>query len=529
MKSNFFKYIFIIFVIGIMAFAIYKIQKDETNQKQQQEITNARQEEEKQTQIKLGIASMDTINPILTNNKNVQEITKLIYEPLINLTQDYKTEPCLAIEWAKQNQTSYIIKLRENVKWSNGQEFTADDVRFTIDRLKDSPTIYAYQVQYVIGVDVVDKYTIRINLDREVPFFEYNLTFPILSSKYYEGEDFKTTSKNASPVGTGKYKITEVQPSYLTLEKNTNWWNKEQNLSLDKITINLYSSVGELYNSFKIGNIDIIGTSNTNLQEYIGTIGYNKSEMKGREHDFLIMNTQNYFLSKPEVRKAIAYSIDRENIVSSIYGSNYYTSSFPLDYGTWIYQEQDVSLGYNPDQGKQLLIDNGWTYKYKYWQKYENYKTQRIVLNLSVKSSDENRVKVAENIAAQLRNQGFRINVVKLSDSAYSSAIEKKSYDIMLCSTYLSPSPDLTTYFGENNLANYSNEEVTTIMNEIKNSTDENILKEKYKRLGEIYKTEIPYLSLYTNKYIVAYNTGLVGEITPNWFSMFYNINTWYK
>ena len=316
MKSNFFKYIFIIFVIGIMAFAIYKIQKDETNQKQQQEITNARQEEEKQTQIKLGIASMDTINPILTNNKNVQEITKLIYEPLINLTQDYKTEPCLAIEWAKQNQTSYIIKLRENVKWSNGQEFTADDVRFTIDRLKDSPTIYAYQVQYVIGVDVVDKYTIRINLDREVPFFEYNLTFPILSSKYYEGEDFKTTSKNASPVGTGKYKITEVQPSYLTLEKNTNWWNKEQNLSLDKITINLYSSVGELYNSFKIGNIDIIGTSNTNLQEYIGTIGYNKSEMKGREHDFLIMNTQNYFLSKPEVRKAIAYSIDRENIAN---------------------------------------------------------------------------------------------------------------------------------------------------------------------------------------------------------------------
>src|SRR5699024_3434042 len=112
---------------------------------------------------------------------------------------------------------------------------------------------------------------------------------------------------------------------------------------------------------------------------------------------------------------------------------------------------------------------------------------------------------------------------------AYSSAIEKKSYDIMLCSTYLSPSPDLTTYFGENNLANYSNEEVTTIMNEIKNSTDENILKEKYKRLGEIYKTEIPYLSLYTNKYTVAYNTGLVGEITPNWFSMFYNINTWYK
>ncbi len=73
---------------------------------------------------------MDTINPILSNNKNVQDISKLIYEPLVNLTADYKSEACLAKEWAKQSDNSYLIKLRENVRWSNGQRFTSADVRF---------------------------------------------------------------------------------------------------------------------------------------------------------------------------------------------------------------------------------------------------------------------------------------------------------------------------------------------------------------------------------------------------------------
>ena len=528
MKSNWIKYVFVIFIITILALSIYKIRKDE-KEKAQEEAYNTASEEEKITELKLGIASLDTINPILSNNKNVQDISKLIYEPLVNLTSDYKAEACLAKEWAKESNNSYLIKLREDVRWSDGQKFTAEDVRFTIDRLKDTQTIYASNVQNVVGVDIVDDYTIRINLDKEVPFFEYYLTFPILSKDYYEGEDFANSQKNASPTGTGKFKIAEVQPSYITLVKNTSWWNKEKEVTVEKITVNLYSSIGELYNSFKIGNLDLISTSNDNVQEYIGTIGYSSKEMKGREHTFLALNTSNYFLSKQEVRKAIAYSIDKENITSSIFNSKYYTSSFPLDYGNWLCQGQDASSGYNLEQAKQLLTDNGWSYRNNYWQKTENYRTQRLTLNLLVKASDTAKVSVAQNIKTQLEGQGIRINIIQASDEQYQNSIQNKNYDIALCSITLSPSPDLTTFFGESNLANYSNEEINNIMNEIKNTTDENILKEKYQRLMDIYKTDIPYISLYNNKYTVAYNTALVGDITPNWFYQFYGIEGWYK
>ena len=524
MKSKYFKYVFILFAVLIMIFAIVKIKKDEQN-KYQQTIEAKHEEPEEVTELKLGVASFDSINPILSKNKNVQDISKIIFEPLMTITSDYKLEMCLAKEYAKQNETAYLIKLKEDRKWADGQKFTSEDVRFTIDRLKDSDTIYSANVQHIIQVDVVDDTTVRITLDQEIPFFEYNLTFPILSSKYYSDKEF---TADIVPVGTGMYKVSDVQDSTLILTKNENYPDYDK-LKLDKITVTTYSSVGELYNSFKTGNIDLISTQNSNLKEYIGTIGYQSKEMKGREHDFLAFNMKNELLSQLNVRKSICYSIDKSNIVSSVYGDNYYTSSFPLDYGNWVYQEQDPSSGYNLEQAKQILVDDGWSYKYKYWQKTVNYKTQRISLNFVVKASDTNRVAVAENIKAQLENQGFRINLIKANDTQYQNYLTNKNYDIILCSINLSLSPDLSTFFGDSNLANYSNDEVTNIMNEVKNLNDDDKLRQDYKRLGEIYKNEMPYLSLYNNKYTVAYSTNLAGTIDPNWFYQFYNIKDWHK
>ena len=366
-----------------------------------------------------------------------------------------------------------------------------------------------------------------IYLDQEVPFFEYYLTFPILSKTFYDTQDYNNV--DIISVGTGKYKVDEVQENYITLTKNTNWWDRDTELSLEKIIVNVYDSVGELYNAFKLGNIDIISTNNSGIQDYIGTIGYSSKEIKGREHDFLVLNTQNDLLSKQEVRKAIAYSIDKSNIVSNVFQNKYYTSSFPLDYGSWLYQEQDASAGYNPEQANQLLSENGWSYRNGYWQKTENRRSQRIEMNLIVKASNATQVAVAENIRTQLASQGIRLNIQQYSDQQYNLAIQNKSYDMILCSMNLSPNPDMSMFFGEGNLANYTSEEVTNIMNEVKNTTDEQTLKNDYTRLIDIYKNDVPYISLYTNKHTIVYNTELVGEINSNWFNPFCGIETWYK
>lgn len=526
MKSNVFKYIFIIFFIIIVIVAFFIIKSNE-NQQEKQEETITDTSEEIVREIRLGVVQCDTLNPLLTTNKTVQDITKLIYEPLVDISSDYKAIPSLATEWAKQDATTYIIKLRENVKWADGERFTSADVQFTYDRLKENSSIYSTNLQHVTLLEIVDDYTIKMYLDQEVPFFEYYLTFPIVSKTFYDTQDYYNT--NIVPVGTGKYKVDSVQENYITLTINTNWWDRETELSIKKINVNVYDSVGELYNAFKLGNVDLVSTNNNNIQQYIGTMGYSTKEIKGREHDFIVLNTQNTLLSRQEIRKAIAYSIDKNNIISNVFQNKYYISSFPLDYGNWGYQEQEASAGYNLEQANQLLSENGWSYKNGVWQKNENRRTQKIQLNLIVKASNTTQIAVAENIKTQLANQGIQINIQQYSDQQYNIAIQNKAYDMILCGINLSPNPDMTLFFGEGNLANYTNEEVTNLMNEIKNTTDEGIIQKNYARLAEIYKTDIPYISLYTNKHTIAYNTELVGEINSNWFNPFCGIETWYK
>lgn len=112
MRNSWFKYIFILFAIGILIFAFVKIRGDEENKKQEA-LNKENSEEQRIKEITLGIANFDTINPIISNNQNVQEISKLIYEPLVNLSNSYKPEPALAKEWAKQDAKTYIVKLRK--------------------------------------------------------------------------------------------------------------------------------------------------------------------------------------------------------------------------------------------------------------------------------------------------------------------------------------------------------------------------------------------------------------------------------
>lgn len=533
MKSNIVKYIFVLIVVGLIIFSIYILYgKSENNTIEQNQDQSQIQEAPIITNLRLGVVNFDTINPILSNNQNIQDTSRLIYEPLLNIDENYKIELCLAKEWSKVTSTSYLIKLKENVKWQNGKVLTAKDVQFTIDRLKDInvKSIYTQNVKDVISVEVIDDNTIKINLNKEVPFFEYNLTFPIMSYSYYENEDFVNTEKNTNPVGTGRFKVSSNESGNIILKQNQNWWNNsKETTKIETIQINKYTSMGEVYNAFKIGNVDLIHTSSIQIEDYIGTLGFNTKEYKGKELDFIAFNTENNIVSNIEVRQAINYAIDKSNIVSAIYNNKYYVSNFPLDFGNYIYQEGSVNSEYNQDKAKEVLVSNGWEYKSKEWRKVKNYKTLRINLDLVVNKSNERRVQVAEIIKNQLEAVGIKINVIKASNAQYQNYLNNKNYDLILTGVYSSYSPDLSKYFGENNLSNFYTEETNTIMKDINNITDEKLLREKYNRLYQIYVEQVPYIYLYYNRNTVIYNQSLMGDIKPNSYNIFYNVGSWYR
>jgi len=529
LKNNFLKYIIIAIILMVVYFVIYNIYSSNKNEDTKGVQNTDYNESQVIENMRLAISEFDTMNPILSNNKNVQDVSKLIFDSLLTFTEDFKLQNSLAEEWSKVGNTTYVIKLKSGIKWSDGSEFSAYDVLFTIDRLKEVPSIYSYNVQYVIGAEVIDNNTIKIELDREIPFFEYNLIFPILSKNYYEGEDFINTAKNQTTIGTGIYYIHGIENSTITLKLNEHYREEKKKYKIKEIYINLYNSMGEVYNAFKLGNIDLINTNVTNIEDYIGTIGFARKEYKARQFDYLALNCNDNILSNKIVRQAIMYGIDKNYIVANVYNNKYQTSEFPLDFGSFLYNGEKSSWSYNPDKIKEILTNDGWELKNNVWQKRINYRTTKLSFNLSVKAGDANRVRVAELIKEMLEANGIQINIVKLSDNNYTANLNNKNYDIILTGINVFASPNLTTYLGADNKANYINDEILNLQNDLKNITDENILKEKYNRILEIYNDEVPYIGLYNSLGTVIYSNNLIADISPNWYNIFYNIKNWIR
>lgn len=89
-------------------------------------------------------------------------------------------------------------------------------------------------------------------------------------------------------------------------------------------------------------------------------------------------------------------------------------------------------------------------------------------------------------------------------------------------------SPNLNRYFGENNLANYENDEVSNTLNEIKDIKDTKLLENKYMYLQDMYVKDRPYIGLCFNKITIIYNKNLGGIFNPTWYNPYNNIDTWY-
>lgn len=531
MRGNFFKIIFIILIIVLICVAVYINFFDKTEVGQAEEITKSNGNETViSNNIRIGIIEFDNMNPILSNNKNVQDISRLIFDPLFTLTEDYKLKESLATDWSKLDNKTYVIKLRENIKWQDGNKFDASDVIFTIDMLKnkDNNSTYYYNVADISSIEEIDEYTIKITIDKEIPYFEYNLIFPIVSSKYFDKDNFKLESKNLKPAGTGLFYISDVSNDSILLKKNVNGWNN-QIIKLDSITLNLYDSLSSAINAFKSGEIDLFTTSNRKIDEYLKNNNHNKQEYINRNYDYIILNCTNKILENKEVRQAINSAINKEYIIKDIYNNKYKLSNFPLDFGSYAYDSNNSSIAYDKNTAKRLLLDNGWKYSSKKWRKTVNYRYLRIELNLLVNKRDSNLVKVANKIKEQLDSVGILTTVVQAETKQYNNYLKNKKYDMILTSANYSYSPSLNKYFKEDNLANYKNEEITNLLNEIENITDENELRQKYTRITEIYNDEVPYISLYYNTNAMIYSTNLKGTVKPNSYNLFYGIESWYR
>ena len=164
MKQGVFKYIFVLgFIILLIVTYVVFYSKDTSSKKIEDKVSTT---SNLITNLRLGIAELDTLNPLLTNNKNVKEISRLVYDSLVTVENDYDLDYSLATGIAKENNLTYILTLRNDVKWQDGSPFTAYDVKFTIDVIKRQNSSYSSNLEAVSDLQVIDDNTIKIMLSR---------------------------------------------------------------------------------------------------------------------------------------------------------------------------------------------------------------------------------------------------------------------------------------------------------------------------------------------------------------------------
>ena len=532
-KNNAFKYLFIIVIIAlsIVTYLIYR--KDNSNEEAQKNMSQEQEESENVVkELRLAISGLDSINPIISHNKHVQEISRIIFDSLIELDENYAINGGLAVEIEKaEDNVTYTIKLKEGVKWSDGTDFTADDVRYTLDLLKSNPnSIYFKNVERVQSYEVLNENEIRIILDQDVQFFEYNLTFPLMSQEYYRDIDFYNSEKTNIPLGTGMFKIDSYDEKVFGLSKNTEYWNENKHTVLEKVNINVYGTMGEVYNDFKNGNVDIINTTQSSVNQYIGTIGFASKEFDGRNYDFVAFSSSNAYLASPKVRKALCYYIDKTNTVASCYGNSYRQSDFPLDFGSYLYQPEKIDNGYNSEIAGNLLAEDGWVFRNNSWQKQNGSKYIKLSFTLAINSDNATDEAIAENLSIQWANAGIPVTIRRYNANNYYNLLNSRSgYDAILVNYTSSFTPNVSAFLGYGNFSNYSNDEINQIIEECKQIGDMGMLKEKYARILEIYNEEKPILSLAREKNLLVYNTNLSGTLMPTSYNIYNYIEKWYR
>ena len=304
----------------------------------------------------IGITAFDTINPLLTKSLELQHITKLIYEPLINITQDFDLEPAIAKEWSRIDERIYLVKIDEDKKWSNGNRVKIEDIEFTINKIKEEDSIYNENVENIEKVEKIDESTFKIHLKEKQAFFEYLLCFPIVEENTYNIQ---------KPYGTGKYKLNNIEDKQIEIA------NSER-----KIIIKIYNDIAELYNNFSRENVDYILTQNINYEEYIGNIGFNETLITAREFYYISCED----IESIEIRNEIAKNINKEKIVYDLYNNKYKVAKTPLDYGNYL----------NIEENKPNIV---------------NKKVKNII---TISSSEENK-KIAEAIKNQLEEKGIKL------------------------------------------------------------------------------------------------------------------------
>ncbi|MFH0769495.1 MAG: ABC transporter substrate-binding protein [Chloroflexota bacterium] len=305
---------------------------------------------------------------LTTTSVGSAQLRELVWDTLVHIDSTGKINPALAESWKIADDWSKVdFKLRQGLKWPNGDPFTAQDVKFSLDKYSENGTTFNYSgdfIKYVKETKVVDDYNVSVYLKMAFPviFDRLNATCAIYPKDYYQ--KLGQTGFAATPMGLGPYKITDFKPDqFVNVEAQPNHYRVTPTVA--KIHLVYVPEPTTQIAMLKTGEADVISiqvdfvrdvASDPNLKIVTAKECYTYSFVV---HD-MVAGIAGVPLLDLRVRQAASLAIDRKTICEKIF----YGYSSPANQFTASYvQGYDPNLPlipYDPVKAKQLLADAGY-------------------------------------------------------------------------------------------------------------------------------------------------------------------------
>ncbi len=446
-----------------------------------------------------------TLNNHNANDANTNFFCSMIYSALVGFDQNNQMVPALAGSWEWLDDTHIRFHLRENVKWHNGADFTADDVLYSIQDACASAFVSTIDCVNPDDITVVDDYTIDVGL------FEYDAGLlanlggiTILNREATENVDTAVYDEN--PVGTGPFKFVEwVQGDHITLTANADYWG-ESDFSFTNVTFRLISEQSTRAIEVETGSCDIAINVSTNDAERLGedpNVTVYTAPLS--QHYFISFNCEKEPFNNIKVREAICHAIDAAAIRETVWqgyaqecGSpcmapdvfGYYDCGGDYELDVDYARECLAEAGY-PDGFSTSLIANGQAETCEMVQ----YQLAQIGIDVSINSTDR-ATWVSELVAG---NQEMYVGgwTNGNGDAAYSMESFHSS-----------------NYGGGGNRSRFSLPELDELIDQAKASHDDDERLELYKQAQIMVYDNYVYAPLYVGLQLNASRSDISNYIT---------------
>jgi peptide/nickel transport system substrate-binding protein len=281
-----------------------------------------------------------------------------VYETLVQVDENGKIVPGLATSWqVSDDRKTYTFKLVDNAKFTNGESFTAEDAKFSIERVKS-----AWTVSLKSAMDVVDKVEatspteLKVTLKRPSNDWLYRMTTRI--GAMFDPKGVGNLAND--PVGTGPYDVSKwTRGDSLTLTRNESYWGKQPHF--ETVTLKYFKDATAMNNALLSGSIDVIGTVQTpeSLKQFENNSKYKVVEGTTTGEVVLSFNNASGPMAIKAVRQAVRYAIDHKALLETCWGGRgQLIGSMVPPTDPW-YEDLTGQYPYNPAKARQLLQQSG--------------------------------------------------------------------------------------------------------------------------------------------------------------------------